>query len=125
MFEVGNLSLLVLRIARVKDKNSYLFTPGLIIKMALWVIVICSISVFGPGFDVRLTSTVYIVVAGMLFLLDMLFDLVMGIFPFYRKLFIPVIKQGKVMTGLYKEGFQNYQEMPLYSILYPLFRWLF
>jgi hypothetical protein len=57
--------------------------------------------------------------------LDMLFDLIFGFFPFYRSLQEPVIRQGKVLHSLYKDGFQNFQELPVYSVLYPLMRWLF
>jgi len=121
----GIVSQLLLRIVRVKEKNSYLLTPGLLIKAILWLLAMLVISRFGPGFDVRLTSSVYIVVAGMLFLLDMLFDLVMGLFPFYRRLFRPIRKQGDVMSQFYEEGYQNYHELPVYSVLYPLYRWLF
>jgi hypothetical protein len=55
----------------------------------------------------------------------MLFDLVMGFFPFYRRLFRPLFKQGPVLESLYGDGYQNYLELPVYSIIYPLFRWLF
>ena len=55
----------------------------------------------------------------------MVIDLVLGFFPFYRLLFRPVIRQGKVLESLYREGYQNYQELPVYSMIYPLFKWLF
>jgi len=92
----GIVSTVVLKLFRVRSKTSYLLTPGLIVKMAIWI-----------------------------FSLDMLFDLVIGIFPFYRKMFRPVIKQGITLDSLYKEGYQNYQELPVYSVMYPLIRWLF
>ena len=57
----------------------------------------------GPGFDIQLSSYVYLVVAGLLFLLDMVFDLVMGFLPFYRKLFRPLLKQGTI-TGFALQG---------------------
>jgi len=119
------LSTLVLKMAGVREKSSYLLTPELLVKMVLWLGAMAAVSVFGPGFEVRTTSAVYIVVAGMLFLLDMLFDLLVGLFPFYKKMFIPMFRQGEIMSGLYREGYQNYLEIPFYSILYPLFRWLF
>jgi hypothetical protein len=55
----------------------------------------------------------------------MAFDLLFGFLPFYPKMFRPVIRQGAVLEALYKEGFQNNQELPVYSVLFPLFRWLF
>lgn len=125
LFAGACLSLFVLKLAGVREKSTYLLTPELIIKMVIWLAALFSISDIGPGFTIQLSSAVYIVVAGLLFLLDMLFDLLMGLFPFYRKLFFPLVRQGEIMTGLYRDGYQNYLEIPFYSVLYPLFKWLF
>lgn len=121
----GLISTLMLSIAKVRSRVSYLLTPGLIIKSGVWIGALCAISSFGPGFNIQTTGYVYALIAGLLFLLDMVFDLVVGLFPFYRWMFRPIIKQGRIMDGLYREGYQNYQELPVYSVLYPLFRWLF
>ncbi len=121
----GMLSFLMLRMARVKSKISYLFTPGLLIKAGIWLFCLLMISTVGPGFNIVISSYVYLVVAGLLFFLDMIFDLVMGIFPFYRWMFRPIQTQGTILDSLYKDGYQNYQELPVYSVLFPLFKWLF
>ena len=121
----GILSRFLLGVADVRPKVSYLFTPGLLIKALIWILAIYKISNFGPGFNIQTTGNVYIVVAGLLFFLDMLFDLVLGFFPFYHKLFRPVVRQGKILESLYKEGYQNNMELPVYSVLFPIFRWLF
>ena len=63
--------------------------------------------------------------AGLLFFLDMVIDLVLGVFPFYRRLFRPIKRQGTILDSLYRDGYQNYQELPVYSVVYPLFRWIF
>ena len=119
------LSLLLLQATRVRSRISYLFTPGLLIKTVIWIGALLMISEIGPGFNIQVTGMVYIVVAGLLFLLDMLFDLVMGVFPFYRRLFRPVVKQGPVLDSLYREGYQNYMELPVYSMIYPFIKWIF
>lgn len=121
----GILSSILLGFARVRSRVSYLITPGLLIKALIWLFVLFQISVVGPGFNIQTTGYVYIVVAGLLFLLDMIFDLVMGFFPFYRWLFRPLARQGTILNSLYREGYQNYQELPVYSVLFPLFKWLF
>lgn len=121
----GLLSVLLLRIAHVHPKVSYLLTPGLLIKGFIWVLTLFFISEFGPGFNIQTSGHVYIVVAGLLFFLDMLFDLVLGFFPFYHKLFRPVVRQGKILESLYKDGYKNNMELPVYSVLFPLYRWLF
>lgn len=125
LFFAGMLSTLLLLQARVRSKVSYLLTPGLIVKVLIWLVSLSLISKFGPGFNIQISSYVYLVVVGLLFFLDMIFDLVFGFLPFYRKMFIPVIKQGTVLDSLYREGYQNYQELPVYSVAFPLFKWLF
>jgi hypothetical protein len=112
-------------IAGVTSKTGYLVTPGLLIKITIWLIALFKISVIGPGFNIQTTGYVYIVLAGLLFLLDMVLDLVLGFFPFYGWFFRPLVPQGKVLNSLYQEGYQNYQELPVYSVLYPLYKWLF
>jgi hypothetical protein len=125
LFAGGMLSFLALKMARVQSKVSYLITPGLLIKMLIWLISLYLISTLGPGFNITISGYVYLVVVGLFFLLDMFFDLVMGIFPFYRSLFRPIKRQGTILDSLYRDGYQNYQELPVYSVLFPLFRWLF
>ncbi|MCK4880552.1 MAG: DnaJ domain-containing protein [Bacteroidales bacterium] len=121
----GVFSTMMLKLAKVRSKVSYLLTPGLLVKAVIWIVSLILISNMGPGFNIQISEYVYMMVAGLLFLLDMVFDLVIGFFPFYRKMFRPVIQQGAILTALYKEGYQNYQELPVYSVIYPLVRWLF
>lgn len=121
----GILSVVMLGLAGVRPKVGYLFTPGLLLKGTIWIFALYQISVFGPGFNVHTTGSVYIVLAGLLFVLDMAFDLVMGIMPFYKWLFRPIFRQGSELDSLYRQGFQNYQELPVYSVLFPFFKWLF
>ena len=121
----GLLSMIMQAFAGVRSRVGYLLTPSLVIKGTIWMIALFSISIIGPGFNIETTGYVYIVVAGLLFLLDMLFDLIMGLFPFYQRLFRPIFKQSTVLDSLYKEGYRNFQELPVYSMAFPFFKWLF
>ena len=125
LFMGGLLSSIILKLAGIRSKVTYLFTPGFIIKIVVWLVSLALISSPGPGFDLQISNYVYLVMAGLLFFLDMIFDLLFGFLPFYRKLFRPVLKQGTILESLYSEGYQNYQELPVYSIVYPLIRWFF
>jgi hypothetical protein len=125
MISGGVVSAILLAVTRVRSKVSYLLTPSLLIKAMIWLLALYLISDTGPGFNISLTGNVYIVVFGLFFLLDMFFDLVMGMFPFYPRLFRPLVRQGAVMQSLYSQGYQNYQEWPLWSFFYPFFKWLF
>lgn len=121
----GLLGTAALALAGVRSKVSYLLTPGLIFKSVIWIASLSLISTFGPGFNIQTSGYIYALIAGLLFLLDMFFDLVFGLFPFYRWTFRPLVRQGKIMDELYQKGYQNYQELPVYSVIYPLIRWLF
>ncbi|MCK4746664.1 MAG: J domain-containing protein [Bacteroidales bacterium] len=121
----GILSVILQGFAGVRSRVSYLLTPGLLVKALIWLFALYKISKVGPGFNIQTTGNVYIMVAGLLFFLDMLFDLVMGLFPFYHRLFRPLIRQGTILSSLYRQGYQNNQELPVYSVLFPLFKWLF
>ena len=125
LFFGGIISSILLKLGSVRSKVIYLLTPGLIIKVIIWLVSFSLISQLGPGFDIQISAYVYLVVAGLLFLLDMVFDLAVGFLPFYRLMFKPLIKQGTILDSLYKDGYQNYQELPVYSVIYPLVRWLF
>lgn len=121
----GLLSSLVLKNVGVKSKTSYLFTSALIVKGMAWIGALLGISIFGPGFDIHLTGYILLVLGGLFLILDMLFDLIFGLLPFYTRMQEPVLRQSKVLRSLYKDGFQNFLEYPVYSVLYPLMRWLF
>ena len=121
----GIISTILLRLAKVRSKVSYLLTPSLILKTVIWVSALSLISTAGPGFNIQTSSYIYLVLAGLLFFLDMIFDLVLGFFPFYQTMFKPLIPQGTILDSIYQEGYQNYQELPVYSVLFPLIKWLF
>jgi hypothetical protein len=121
----GIFSIVLLKLAGVRSKVSYLLTPGLIVKALVWLLSLSLISKLGPGFNIQVSGYVYLLITGLLFFLDMVFDLIFGFLPFYRKMFRPVFKQGTVLDSLYRDGYQNYLELPVYSVLYPLIRWLF
>jgi hypothetical protein len=125
MLAGGMLSTILLGLVRVRSKVSYLLTPGLLIKAVIWVFVLYKVSEVGPGFNIIATGYVKIAVVGLIFFLDMLFDLVMGFFPFYHKLFRPLLPQGVILSTLYRAGYQNNMELPVYSVLFPFYKWLF
>ncbi|MFC2090150.1 J domain-containing protein [Bacteroidota bacterium] len=121
----AGITSILLIILGIRSKTSYLLTPALAIKMAIWVIGALLFSEFGPGFNIEINEYKYLLFGGLLFFTDMIFDLVFGLFPFYQKLFIPFVKQGYELDQLYQEGYQNYIEYPFYSVLIPIFRWIF
>jgi len=119
------LSTLYLWITRTRSKVSYLLNTFLLIKISLWMLIIISQSTLYPGFILvsQLYTPAYIVI--LIIFGDMVLDLVLKIFPFYKKVYQPLIPQGQVIEKLFKEGYQSYPDVPVWSTIYPLFVWFF
>ena len=117
------LSSVVLWISRTRSKVSYLLNYYLVIKICIWMAVIISQSTLYPGFILKSTEyapfyLIFLVIFG-----DMTLDLLLKLFPFYRRIYLPIFSQGTVIDVLLKEGYQAYMDVPVWSTLYPLVAW--
>ena len=119
------IACLLLLITRTRSKVSYLLTPLMIIKILIWVLVIISQSTVYPGFILANTDFLILFLALMLVFLDMVLDLILRIFPFYYKLHQPIPKQLPGISYLFRKGYQPFLDVPVWSTIYPFFRWLF
>ncbi len=119
------LSSALLCLTRTRSKVSFLLNYFLLIKVGVWMAFIISQSTLHPGFI--LESSIYTPFYIMVLIVfgDMILDLLLKIFPFYNKLYQPIFPQGPLIDKLYKEGYQNYLDIPVWSTVYPLFTWLF
>lgn len=112
-------------LSRTKSKTSFLLNPFLIIKLLIWLLVIISQTTYYPGFVVYTTPISFFLIFFMLIFLDLILDLVFRIFPFYERLYFPIPKQPEILRILFKNGYQNYLDIPFWSTIYPFLRWLF
>lgn len=119
------VSSVYLYIKKAKSKVSYLLNYFLLIKIAVWILVIITQSTLYPGFilESQLYTPFYLIV--LVIFGDMALDLLLRIFPFHARLYYPIIPQGPVIEKLYKEGYQSYMDVPVWSTVYPLFVWFF
>lgn len=114
----------VLFVGRTKSKTGFLLTPFMLLKLSIWIIIMISQTTLYPGLVLFSTNRLLGIILLMLFFLDLVLDLALRIFPFYKMMYIPILKQpGKIKT-LFKEGYQNYLDIPVWSTIYPLFRYL-
>jgi len=95
-------------IFRTKLKVSYLFSPGMIIKILIWFICIYFLGAH----------------AVILLFIDPIIEATMRYFSKDR-LFIPLFGQYPVLDKLFDKGYQLYLELPVWSVINPFFRWLF
>jgi hypothetical protein len=119
------LSTVLLLISRTRSKVSYLLNYFLIIKISIWILVIISQTTLYPGFilESQIYTPFYLVI--LVIFGDMVLDLALRIFPFYNRLYQPLISQGPEIERLFREGYQSYLDIPVWSTVYPLFRWIF
>jgi hypothetical protein len=120
----GFLSALLFILSGTKSNMSYLFSIGLIIRIFLWLLAIVVVSrfYFDP-FNVYTSDSIhFVVVAIVLFdsLLMQLIGLVLG-----NSSSIPVFRQYPETIKKMQEGYVVYNDIPVISFLYPIFKYIF
>jgi hypothetical protein len=119
------LSGLLLLITRTRSKVSYLLNYFLLIKLTIWMLVIISQSILYPGFILESTEYTMFYLLVLLFFGDLVLDLLLKLMPFYNHIYQPIFPQGPVIDRMFREGYQNYLDIPVWSTIYPLFTWFF
>jgi len=122
MISGGILSTIVFLISGTKSKVSYIMSYGLIIRMILWVFCIVLVSRFSiKPFNIITTDSIQFVVTAII-IFDCLFmqllDKVLR-----RKSFRPVSRQYPELIQKMETGFMAYHDIPLISVIFPLFKW--
>jgi hypothetical protein len=97
-----------LRIFNTLPKASYLLSYGMIIKMAIWIV---TLYYFGTY-------------ALILLFFDPMVEAILRQVSGDR-LFIPIAKQHPSLDKLFRRRYQIYMELPVWSVVNPLFRWIF
>jgi len=114
-----------LLIMRIKSKTSFLLNPFGILKFFIWIAVFATQTTYYPT-GVFYMSEFSLFIIFLLFIFhDMFLDLILRIFPFYSHLYVPLIRQPSAILHLFKKGYQSFLDVPVWSTLYPFFRWLF
>lgn len=119
------LSCLLMLLTGTRSKVSYLLNYFLLIKISLWMLIIISQTTLYPGFILKSTDFTGFFVVVLFFFGDMILDLILKLFPFYHKIYLPLLPQGPVIDGLYRQGYQSYLDIPVWSTIYPLYTWFF
>ncbi len=119
------LSNLILAITSTRSKTSFLLNRFLILKLIFWSGLIISQTTWYGGLVLFTSENTIIFLILFLIFLDMFLDLILRAFPFYKKMYLPLIKQPEIINNLYLNGYQAYMDLPIWSTVYPFFRWLF
>ncbi len=118
----GILSSFVFLFSGTKSNVSYIMSYGLIIRMILWVFSIVLVSRFSmKPFNIITTDSIQLVIAAIFIfdcLLMQLLDMVLR-----GKSFRPVSRQYPELLQKMETGFRVYNDIPVISVIYPLFKW--
>jgi hypothetical protein len=120
----GLISSLILLITRTKSNISYLFSYGTVFRIFTWVFLIVMISQFRlDPFNITTSGYIYFVIIAIILFDSFLMQIINYAFGKYASQ--PVIRQYEEANKKFKIGFRVYNDVPVISVIYPLFKWIF
>jgi hypothetical protein len=124
MITGGFIYAFLLLVTRTKSNVSYLISCGAIIRVLLWLSFILLVTrVDIKPLNITTNDSVYFVIVAIVVFDSFLMQL-LG-FALGRSASKPIIKQHPEVTSKFDEGFQAYNDVPLISFLYPVYKWIF
>lgn len=108
----------------IRPKTTFLLTGSLVIKIVIWIAVIISQTTVYPGLVMYTHPFLPLYFVVLLIFPDMILDGIFLFFPSHEKLFVPLTKQPGELKEYFREGYQAYPEIPVWSVFYPFFKWL-
>jgi curved DNA-binding protein CbpA len=121
----GILTAIILLISHTRSKVSYLYTWNLLIRLGIWVLLLVMLCSWNEFPDIKPTEYLVVGVIFMLFFQDVFVDLVTKIIFKKTNLDKPIITQPVEIQKLINQGYQNYLEIPIWSTIFPLIKWVF
>lgn len=114
---------LFLLLAGVKSKVGYLFSFATMLKIAFWLVPILFISKFSwHPFNI-VTSDLDKMLIVILAFIDSFLEQAMKV-PKHTNLYRPIIKSYRILDTYFSQKYYLYLEIPLWTAIYPLLRWL-
>lgn len=120
----GMLGSLLLICCRTRSNTAYLISFGFVIRVVIWFlsIVLVSYITLNP-FDIYTNDAIYFVITCIVIFDSFLMQLLGFILGKYASL--PLLKQYPEVSGKFREGYLVYNDVPVLSVVYPLFKWFF
>jgi curved DNA-binding protein CbpA len=120
----GLLTALVLFFSRTRSKVSYLYTGSFFIRLGLWLLILIMLCRWNNFPDIQPTDYLVAGVVSLLFFQDVFIDLIGKVLFRKSNLDKPIIKQPFEIQTLINQGYQDYLEIPVWSTIYPLIKWI-
>ncbi len=121
----GFLSGLVLGVSGIRSKVSYLLNVNLLVKILAWMLVILLFTDFSSFPNLVTSDYILVGLVSMLFFQDILLDPLVRLFTRKGKQQMPILTQPEQLQTLYMKGYQPYLEIPVWSTVFPILKWLF
>jgi hypothetical protein len=119
----GILSRLILLFTRTKSNILYLFNLSTLFRSIFWLVtILISSSISFYPFDIETNDFIYLVLVILLMtdsLLMQFIDMIFGLS--WNK---PIFRQYQEVTIKYNEDYKTYNDVPVISVVYPIFRFL-
>jgi len=124
MISGGLLGSLLLICCRTKSNTTYLISFGFTVRIVIWLFSIVLVSYFSSNrFDIYTNDAIYFVITCIVIFDSFLMQLLGFIFGKYASL--PLLKQYPEVASKFREGYLVYNDVPVLSVVYPLFKWIF
>jgi hypothetical protein len=124
LFVAWFLSFVILLITKTKSKTGYLLSWGMIIKIILWLGVISLTSKFTTSpFNIYTSEYIQFILV-IMFMGDAFLEQLIKL-PMKMKIYKPLLPSYNNLTHFYDENNFLYLEIPIWTALYPIIRWIF
>ena len=119
----GVVGALILLITRTRSNTSYLFSAGTFARILLWIAAIVIVSrFFMHPFNIITTDSIYFVITSIVIFDSFVMQLVSYVLG--RKSSKPLIMQHPAVDEKFSEGYIVYNDIPVLSVVYPIYRWI-
>lgn len=121
----GLIAWIILLISRTRSKTSYLFNRLMLVRIITWMLVLIAISDLSNFPEIRPTNWTPVGIILWLFLQDFIVEPLGRVFFRKDRLHVPFFRQPGEISELVRKGYQNCFDIPVWSTVFPLVKWIF
>jgi hypothetical protein len=125
MIAGGLVAGIILMLSGIRSKVSYLLNINLLVKIFTWILIIVLFTDFSDFPNIMTGDYIGVGIVGMLFFQDLFIDPLVKLLTRKGRQLIPFLPQPESLNQLYRKGYQPYLEIPVWSTVFPLMKWLF
>ena len=120
----GLFSSLILVITCTKSNITYLLSYGSVFRVSIWLLIISLVSHFSINpINIQTFDYIHFAIFAIIIFDCLLMQFVN--FAFGKYAAKPIIKQHPDVEQKFKDGYKVYNDIPVLSVIYPVFKWIF